>query len=56
MKFNELVFEHIRFDEHTRTNVNRLFDEWWWSYFKVFDVSRNSDEDADIDISSLFNG
>ena len=45
-KFNELVNEH--------TGRNRSFNEHYWSYFKVFDVGTTGDDDADIDISSLF--
>ena len=45
-KFAELVQEHA--------NTNLRLSEWYWSYFKVFDVGTTSDDDADIDISSLF--
>ena len=45
-KFSELVQEH--------TNRNLLLSEWYWSYFKAFDVATPTDDDADIDISSLF--
>jgi hypothetical protein len=45
-KFNELVEEH--------NGNNPAFDYFHWSYFKVYDVSAQSDEDADMGISSLF--
>ena len=45
-KFDALVQEH--------TDNNRRLSDWYWSYFKVFDVAAQSDDDADIDISSLF--
>ena len=44
-KFQELVREH--------TGKNRLL-EHWWSYFKVFDVNAENEDEADIDISPLF--